>query len=290
MDIVKIYELFPDQESCIQHLESVRWHGVPVCPYCKSDKQTPAPSEQRYHCNNCKTSFSVTVGTIFHHTHLPLQKWFLAVTLMLNAKKGLSSRQMARDLHVHKDTAWRITMKIREAMRDAEHARLLQGVVEVDETYIGGKPRKGDGEHHKRGRGTDKTPVVGMIERGGRMKAKVVKKGDLKAHKLSMLVRRTVDIKNCTLMTDEFKGYCGIKLFMPHFTINHQISYSDGEIHTNNAESFWALLKRGIIGQYHKVSVRYLPKYLDEFCYRFNHRKSENLFGLTIAKGLGVSL
>jgi transposase-like protein len=219
---------------------------------------------------------------------LPLQKWFLALTLILNAKKGISSRQLSRDLDINKDTAWRIAMKIREAMRDPEHARLLSGVVEVDEAYIGGKPRKGDDKPRKRGRGTDKTPVIGLIERGGNVKAKVVKKDDLKAHRLSSLVRRSVDIKNSILITDEFRGYAGIKLFMPHLTINHAISYSDGEIHTNNAESFWALLKRGIVGQFHKVSVRYLPKYLDEFCYRFNHRKSQNLFGLTITRALGI--
>jgi transposase-like protein len=209
---------------------------------------------------------------------------------MLNAKKGLSSRQLSRDLHVHKDTAWRISMKIREAMRDPEHARLLSGMVEADETYIGGKPRRGDGKPHKRGRGTDKTPVVGLIERGGNVKAKVFKKDNVKAHSLSALVRRCVDINNATLITDEFHGYWGIKAFMPHLTVNHKLTYCDGEIHTNNAESFWAILKRGIIGQFHKVSVHYLPRYLDEFCYRFNHRKSENLFGLTIAKGLGVSI
>lgn len=140
MNIIQIFNKFPTQESCLEHLDQIRWNGNPRCPYCESENQTPLKDEHRYHCNNCNTSFSVTVGTIFHHTHLPLQKWFLAVTLMLNAKKGLSARQLARDLEVNKNTAWRITMKVREAM--AYQGELLKGIVEMDETYVGGKPRK----------------------------------------------------------------------------------------------------------------------------------------------------
>src|SRR3984893_13816928 len=125
MNIVRIYELFPTESDCITHLETVRWKGKPACPYCGSDRATPAPAEQRYHCNNCKTSFSVTVGTIFHHTHLPLQKWLLAVSIVLNAKKGLSARQLARDLEVNKNTGWRMGMQIRKAMAEREQRELL---------------------------------------------------------------------------------------------------------------------------------------------------------------------
>ncbi len=289
MDIVKIFQRFPEQANCLAYLEKVRWNGKPTCPYCKSDNSTPLPKEQRHHCNNCNTTFSVTVGTIFHHTHLPLQKWFLALMLILNAKKGISSRQLARDLDVNKNTAWRISMQIRKAMHQAEQRNLLQGIVEMDETYIGGKPRKGNGEPSKRGRGTKKTTVVGMVERGGDVKAQVVKKGCLTSRHLSMLVRRNVDIGNATLVTDEFTGYVGVSRFMQHKTINHQVWYVDGDIHTNTIESFWSLLKRGIIGQFHKVSLKHLPRYIDEFCYRFNHRKDGNLFGQTLARGLGVT-
>lgn len=290
MNIVQIYELFPTEGACVSYLESVRWKTGVACPYCKASKSTQVPHEQRHHCNNCNTSFSVTVGTIFHHTHLPLQKWLLAVCLILNAKKGISSRQLSRDLHVHKDTAWRIAMKIRLAMRDQGQRELLTGVVEVDETYIGGKLRKGNPDNKKfMGKGTKKVPVVGMVERGGKIKAKVVKKDDLKARKLSALVRRNVDTSNTILVTDESTGYVGIKTFMAHETINHSIHYVDGDIHTNNIESFWALLKRGIVGQFHKVSLRYLHRYVDEFAYRFNNRKEPNLFGLTISRGLGIT-
>ena len=289
MDIPEIFERYPDQADCIAHLENVRWQNKPRCPYCQSTNVSPMPKEKRHHCNNCQTSFSVTVGTIFHHTHLPLQKWFLAVTLVLNAKKGLSARQLSRDLKVNKDTAWRIGMKIREAMREQGQRELLTGLVEMDEAYIGGKPRKGvPGDKSPRGRGTKKTRVVGMIERGGKVRAKVVKKDSLTAKKLTSLVRRNVDISNATLITDEYKGYLGIKHIMPHKTVDHSVWYVNGDTHINNIESFWAILKRGIVGQYHKVSLRYLPKYIDEFSYRFNHRHHDDLFGHTINRAVGV--
>ena len=162
---IKIYETFPTEKDCLSYLEKIRWNNKPSCPYCKSINSTPLSKENRHHCNNCNTSYKVTVGTIFHRTHLPLQKWFLAITIILNAKKGISSRQLSRDLQVNKDTAWRISMKIRDAMIQREQRELLTGIVEADETYIGGKPREGNGSNgnNKRGRGTKKTPVVGLV-------------------------------------------------------------------------------------------------------------------------------
>ncbi len=290
MNIVKIYKLFPAEKDCLNHIENVRWHGKPQCTYCQSTKVTPMPKESRYHCNNCNTTFSVTVGTIFHHTHLPLQKWFLAISIVLNAKKGISARQLARDLEVNKDTAWRMGMKVRQAMTQQIHRELLTGIIEMDETYIGGKPRKGggNGEPNKRGRGTKKTPVVGMIEREGSVRAKVMRKEKLNGKNLKALVRNNIDTKKATLITDEYSGYFGIHNVISHQVVNHSVWYVNGEAHTNNIESFWALLKRGIVGQYHKVSLRYLPKYIDEFCYRHNFRKAEDLFGLTLQRAMGV--
>ena len=138
MDIIKIFEKFPDKKDCIKYLEFVRWPEKPICPYCSSKNSTPKLKELRYFCNNCKTSYSVTVGTIFHHTHLPIQKWFLAILLILNAKKSISSRQLSRDLHVNKDTAWRMTVKIREVMQQKWQRELLTGVIEMDENIIRG--------------------------------------------------------------------------------------------------------------------------------------------------------
>src|SRR4051812_25289340 len=125
MNIVQIYRKYPTEAACVEHLEIVRWKGKPICPYCKSDKSTPMPNEARHHCNTCNTTFSVTVGTIFHNTKLDLQKWFLGVSLMLNAKKGLSARQLSRDLEVNKNTAWYMAMRIRKAMLD--NGELLRG-------------------------------------------------------------------------------------------------------------------------------------------------------------------
>lgn len=287
MNIVEIFAKFPKQEDCIAYLERVRWHDKPVCPYCNSQKITVVKTENRYHCNHCNASFSVTVGTIFHDTRLPLQKWFLALSLMLNAKKGISARQLARDLDVNKNTGWYLAMRIRKAITQANERELLLCVVEMDETYIGGKPRKGSGKTNKRGRGTSKTPVVGMIERGGKVKVEVVKNKKLNNKTLSSLVRKNVDTKNAVLFTDEYKGYIGIADTIEHKTVNHQKWYVDGDVHTNSIESFWALLKGGIVSQYHKVSVGYLPRYIDEFLYRFNNCESKDLFALTITRAVG---
>lgn len=187
-----------------------------------------------------------------------------------------------------------MAMKIRDSM--TEQGDLLSGIVEMDETYIGGKPRKGanrdndpkGGNKSKRGRGTDKTPVVGMVERGGRVRAKVQPKDKLKFKDLKKIVRENIDFKNSTLMTDEYRGYTPFKNIIDHKTINHQVSYAIGNIHTNTIEGFWALLKRGIVGQYHKVSIRYLNKYIDEFCFRYNHRKNKNVFDLMLNRAVGV--
>jgi transposase-like protein len=285
MNIVSIYRQFPTEADCIAHIERVRWNGKPVCPYCTSDRVTPMPKEARHHCNACNTTFSATVNTIFHHTHLDLQVWFLAISLILNAKKGISGRQLARDLEVNKNTGWYMGMRIRNAMFD--QGDLLRGIVEMDECYIGGKPRKGTGPH-KRGRGTSKAPVVGMIERGGNVIARPVNKSKLNSKSLARFVREHVDISDAMLITDEYSGYISIKGFMPHAVINHSISYADGNIHTNAIEGFWSLLKRGMIGQYHKVSIRHLHQYVTEFCYSYNGRNNPALFDLTIARALGV--
>jgi transposase-like protein len=280
MNIIQIFREFPTQESCIKHLETVRWGGVPVCPYCGSTNSNPLPKELRHHCNGCRKSFSVTVGTIFFDTRLPMQKWFLAISLILNAKKGISARQLARDLEVNKDTAWSMAMRIRDAMKD--DGKLLTGIVEMDETYVGGKPRKGnnkdddDNTPSLRGRGTKKIPVVGLVERGGNVKASKATKNTLKSKDLNELIRKNVNPIGSVLLTDEYRGYNKVSTILKHYRINHSQSYVTGDIHTNTIESFWAIVKRGIIGQYHKVSAKHLDKYLSEFCYRYNSRNLKN--------------
>jgi len=215
--------------------------------------------------------------------------------LMLNAKKGLSALQLSRDLDVNKNTAWRIAMQIRKAMSQVEQRQLLSGIVEMDETFLGGKPRrgtKGDGPsgRHTRGRGTKKAPVVGAAERGGRVTAKAVDKDKMKSYHLRAFVRERVDTERAGLITDEYKGYIGMSKVLPHAVIKHQDWYVEGNLHTNTIEGFWALLKRGMFGQFHSVSRRRLQRYVDEFCYRYNLRKvdRDEAFNITINHGLGV--
>ncbi len=296
MNIVQIFQRFPTQESCIAHLEHARWRDSVSCPYCGSlNTARRKDNKLRHRCYDCKPSFSVTVGTIFHHTHMPLQKWFLAIMLVLNAKKGVSALQLSRDLKVNKNTAWRITMQIRKAMTQREQRNLLTGIVEMDETYVGGKPRKGtkgDGEggKHVAGRGTKKAPVIGAVERGGSVTAKAVAKGRMKGRHLRAFVKERVDTKKAELITDEYGAYFGMSKVLPHSVIRHQDWYVDGDIHTNTIEGFWALLKRGMFGQFHSVSRKHLQKYVDEFCYRYNLRKADGdvAFDLTINRALGV--
>ena len=177
MNILDLMKKFATQEDCINHLENVRWGDKVQCVYCESDNTNSLPKELRHHCNGCRKSFSVTVGTIFHHTHIELQKWFLVMSLMLNARKGASSCQIARDLGMRQPTVWSMMRRIRKAMQ-SDQSELLSGIVEMDETYIGGKPRKknkkdDDDKGNPRGRGTKKECVVGMIERDGKVKTTV---------------------------------------------------------------------------------------------------------------------
>jgi transposase-like protein len=291
MDIVSVFKKFPTQADCLAHLEKVKWDNKPTCPYCGAQHSTPEKNEKgynihRYHCNKCNTTYSVLVNTIFQDTKLELQKWFLAISLIVNAKKGVSSRQLARDLQVNPKTAWKLEMRIRRAMRQNPD-ELLKGIVEMDETYIGGKPRKGTGPH-KRGRGTDKTPVVGMVERDGKVKAKVQSKTKLKGRDMKRLVQQHINRELSTLMTDDYKGYSRMGEIIEHKSVNHSLGiYSDYHgIHTNTIEGFWALLKRGIIGQYHVLSDKYLKRYIDEFCWKYNNRKNPFAFDLIMSNAV----
>lgn len=298
MNIIQIFKKFPTQKSCVKHLEKARWNNKPICPYCSSTNTNSLIKELRHHCNGCRKSFSVTVGTIFHHTHIPLQKWFLLISLMQNAKKRLSSLQASRDINVSQTTTWSMMHRIRKAMSD--DGSLLSGIIEMDETYVGGKPRKentkdDDDENNigsPRGRGTKKTPIVGMVERGGNVKAKSTSKFELKFADFLKLIRKNINLAESLLVTDEYTAYGKMGSILPHFTINHSKEYARGDIHTNTIESFWAILKRGIMGQFHWVSKKYLNNYIDEFCYRYNARELNGkvTFDMTINKMLGVEL
>lgn len=288
MDIFEVFDRFPDKSACIKYLEKVRWNNNPCCPYCGSSNYSTMKGEHRFHCNNCNTSFSVTVGTIFHNTKLPLQKWFLAVSLVIDAKKGIAARQLSRDIHVTKDTAWRMLMQIRKAM--FEYGDLLQGIIEADETFIGGKNKNRHNDDKTKGgqgrSGKDKQLVFGVLERDGKVSARTVE--DTKKATLQKIIMEKVK-HDSTIMTDEWLAYNGLSKKYVHKVIKHNEGrYVDGDIYTNTLEGFWSLFKRGFVGQYHQLSKRYLNKYLDEFCFRYNNRNNENLFETILVKGVCV--
>lgn len=288
MNIVQVYKQFPTHQDCINHLEQVRWNGEPTCPYCNSKNQSPLPKEKRYHCNTCNTSFSVTVGTIFHKTKIDLQKWFVAISLVLNAKKGYSARQLGRDIDVTKDTAWRVFMQIRRAFVDDKE--LMTGIVEADETFIGGKEKNKHADKKKKGGqgGANQTPVVGVLQRDGKVVAK--KAADTKTKTLKRFVTDHV-AKGAVLSTDEKRAYRVLADKFEHITCNHKEKmYVSGMAHTNTLEGFWSLFKRGIVGQYHQISTKYMDKYLNEFCYRYSNRKVDAnvLFGQVIFKSVNL--
>lgn len=285
MNLITIFGRFPDQEACIEYLEKVRWADEPNCPHCGSisvARKSDGGRVGRWNCHSCKASFNVLSQTIFEKTRIPLQKWFLAIGILVNAKKSLSSFQLARDLDMNQKSAWYMQQRIRAAMM-TEERELLQGIVEADETYIGGKPRKANrkddrpkGGSNPRGRGTKKVPVIGAIERGGRVVARVAE--DLTGKGILRFLRDTVNTKGSLLITDEFAAYSAAREFN-RAIINHRVSYSDGETHTNSIEGFWSLLKRAWYGSHHQYTKHYMPLFIAEACWKHNQRRNPDAFG-----------
>jgi transposase-like protein len=277
MNILDIFQSFQTQDQAIEHLEKVRWAGSPYCPYCGSLSVGRHASGDRnmarWQCRDCSRAFAVTVGTLFHGTHIPLRNWFIVLALMLNAKKSASSYQIARDLGMRRPTVWSMMHRIRTAMAaDPEQDKLLHGIVEADETYVGGEPRKGnkrdDDKPNKRGRGTKKVPVIGAVERGGRIVARVAKPGDLSAKGIGKFLARFVDATGTLLFPDEYKGYIREDETMLHAVI----TYADGETHTNSIESFRELIKRPWYGSHHHFGRKYMPLCIAEVCCKYNQR------------------
>lgn len=289
MNLIQIYKTFPTQDACIEWLEEKKWNGQPTCPYCTSINNSKRKNSYRHHCNTCNTDFSVTVNTAFHKTKVDLQKWFMAISLIMDAKKSMSARQLARHIEVTKDTAWLMLMRLRKNLADYE--MMLEGVVESDETFVGGKNKnRHENKKIKGGQGgssPDKTIVVGVVERGsGKVKANAVP--DRKGKTLKGHIKKNV-VKGSTIMTDEWKAYNGLDKMFDHEKCNHsEGEYVVGDAHTNTMENFWSLFKRGFHGQYHQLSNNYIDLYLQEFAFRYEHRENPDIFNLAINKALQV--
>ena len=285
MNLFNIMEHFSTHESCIKHLENIRWGEQPVCPHCESERvarKREAGKIGRWNCHLCKSSFNVLSGTLFQGTKISLTKWFVGIALMASAKKSLSSCQLARHLGLNQMSAWYMMQRIRREM-DRKGETLLKGIIEADETYLGGKPRrrKDDDENvpppSKRGRGTKKTPVIGAIERAGNVIARVAT--DLTKKGVLGFIKDVVNPKKSVLMTDEYQSYEGASELMPHSTVNHgEKQYVHGIAHTNTIEGFWSMLKRAFHGTHHHYSKKYMSLYVAEACYKWNNRKRRKIF------------
>lgn len=270
---------FQDALVAADYLESIRWPNGPVCPHCGEGerKHYRLKSETRklWKCAACRKQFTVTIGTIFEGSHIPLNKWLLAFYLLCSSKKGMSAHQLHRMLGVTYKSAWFMAHRVRYAMEQPPFQRRLSGVVEADETYVGGKERnrKQRDKQKKTGRGTNKTPVVTLVERGGQ--ARSFRMANVTGAELKGAIRRHVD-PSARMMTDAWRGYAGLgKEFASHEIVNHgDGEYVRGDVHTNTAENFFSILKRGIDGIYHHVSEAHLPRYLAEFDFRYNHRSA----------------
>jgi transposase-like protein len=285
--------VFTDEAKAREYLEEIRWPDGPVCPHCGETERVYRLNGQKHrpgliHCNACEGAFTVTTGSVMESSHLPLTKWVLAYRLMAGSKKGMSAHQLHRTIGVTYKTAWFLWHRIREAMRDTSVVPLggVGKVVESDETYVGGKPRKSAGPkpdvgRHRRvnqdtmGRATKKTPVVALVERGGRAVAKPVI--DASAQTLTPLLRQHVDFRT-QLMTDEWRAYLAVgKEFASHERVNHGAGeYARGDANMNSAEAFFALLERGIVGSFHHISVEHLDRYCDEFAFRWSLRSMDD--------------
>lgn len=287
MTLTQLVERFPDEEACKQYLVERRWPNGVACPQCGNVKVWHL-GHRPFHwvCKTCNKNgyrFSVITKTIFENTKYPLREWFKVVFLMGQSKKGMSALQIHRMLGTGSyETAWYMCHRIRAAMKNTTWDKLM-GAVEVDETFMGGKDknRHWDKKSHITG-GSGKMGVIGAISRKGNVVCKVIESTDAKT--LTNFVRETVSDKVDLVATDEWRGYRNLGKEFPHGVVSHHIGeYVHGTVHTNNLDNFWSLLKRGVVGNYHQVSKKYLPLYLSEFTFRHNHRKNPDMFGEIVA-------
>lgn len=282
-NLQELIQKFSNEQDCRAFLVQQRWNGSPVCPYCGCEKWYSIENGKRFKCGSkdCYKKYSVTVGTVFEASNIPLTKWFPAMYILTAHKKGISSIQLSKDLGVTQKTAWFMIHRIRESLKD-KNSTLLSGTVEIDESYIGGDVKN----MHKKKRESlknrynpqlQKQGLMGLVERGGKLKVSLIPGKDYKGTVLKEMVREAVD-KNAIIITDGFGGYAGLhKEYQQHEVINHaKQEYVRGQYHTNTIEGFWSYLKRSIYGIYHSVSVKHLQRYCDENAYRYNLREMKD--------------
>jgi transposase-like protein len=284
MNLIQLVEQFSDEDACRKHLAELRWPDGIRCLRCESDKINGPSKRHLYECAECGYQFSVKVGTVFNDSKLPLWKWFVATYLMCESKKGMSANQLKRTLGVTYKTAWYLCHRIRSAMQD-EGAPLLRGIVEADETYVGGKlggfANKRESARHRR---DNKAVVLGAVERGGKVRLRVAP--DASSESVKGFLAEVVADDAEAIFTDSHRSYRGIgDADTVHAYVDHSKGeYVRGQIHTNTVESVWSLFDRSVIGSYHKLSKKHLPAYLDEAAFRWNNRTNPYLFRDTLLR------
>ena len=283
VNLCTLIEQFGNEAKCREYLEVLRWAEGIQCPRCAYEEVTKIANRQQWYCIACHYNFSVTAGTIFNDSHLPLMKWFLGTYLLCESRKGMSANQLKRNIGVSYKTAWYLCHRIRAAMKEVNPER-LDGTVEMDETYVGGK-KIGWGVYAGK---KAKEVVIGIKQRGGELR--FFHAEDAKSGTLAKYIKENISDDVHVIMTDEFSSYpfaldrAGHSRDK-HKTVKHKAGvYVDGDITTNGIESAFSLLKRGIIGSWHKVSAKHLPAYLDEMTFRFNNRSNPYLFRDTLLK------
>jgi transposase-like protein len=277
MTLIDVHTLFSSDAKCRELLKRLRWPNGPECPRCKGPAVSLHTDKDLLYCKDCDYQFTATAGTIFHDSHLPLIKWFMAAYLICESRKGMSANQIKRMLGVSYKTAWYLCHRIRAAMKVANE-EMLDGYVEMDETYVGGKRRN---QFRHRYVGETKEIVIGIRQRGGKLR--LFHAQDVKSGTLARYIRENVSKDVEVFLTDEFTAYKpAVAMNMPvtkHKTINHSSRvYVQGDVHTNTVESAFSLLKRGIVGTWHSISAKHLQAYLDEMTFRFDRRKDDDLW------------
>lgn len=276
MNIDQLREIFPDESACRAFFESIIWERGRICPHCGCEKSYHIRGSSTrpglYECDECKLQFTVTTKTPMHSTKLRLWKWLQAIYFMVNSSKGLSSIFLGKWIGVSQKTAWKMGHAIRQMMAPGHETHpILNGIVELDEKFLGGKPRYQEGLNHKRGKGTDKKCVFVAVQRKGAVRSVPVESDALAI--LEPVVEQYID-KEAHLMSDQNPAYLSIgKGYAGHEFVNHSNKeYARGNVHNNTAESFNSLLERAKIGVFHFMSVDHLPKYLNEIVFRWSHR------------------